>query len=237
MQKFSCTTVLASFDVSRMRDRLSSWRRLTLFFCNKWKTLWMTLDPVNDLDCPFRLRGWRLEKGRQYFGRQVGNGHIGLSPSPPVKNSACAPPCLARRCRRILGISEASDQERHHHAIAIAAAALLRRPVFHQKRKSQNVHVSDILVRVYRALHGAAPQYLSDHLQYVADLPTRRRGRLRSSTASLLLDVRSSRCVTVGDRSFATADTRLWNSLPADVRSASSLTTFRQQLKTRLFRK
>ena len=75
---------------------------------------------------------------------------------------------------------------------------------------------------VYRALHGAAPQYLSDQLQYVADLPTRRRGRLGSSTSSLL-DVRPSRCVTAGDGSFAIASPRLWNSLPADVRSASSL--------------
>ena len=71
-----------------------------------------------------------------------------------------------------------------------------------------------LAVIVYRALHGAAAQYLSDQLQYVADLPTRRRGRLRSST---LLDVRSTRCITVGDRSFATAGPRLWNSLPADV--------------------
>jgi len=80
-----------------------------------------------------------------------------------------------------------------------------------------------------------APQYLSDQLQYVADLPTRRRGRLRSSTSNLP-DVRPSRCVTVGDRSFATAGRRLWNSLPADVWSASSLTTFHRKLKTHLFR-
>ena len=37
--------------------------------------------------------------------------------------------------------------------------------------------------------------------------------------------------------SFATAGPRLWNSLPADVRSASSLTTFRQKQKTHLFPK
>ena len=82
--------------------------------------------------------------------------------------------------------------------------------------------------------NGAAPQYLSDQLQYVADLQTRRCGRLRSSTSSLL-DVRPSRCVTVGVRSFATAGPRLWNSLTADIRSVSSL-TFRQKLKTNLFR-
>jgi len=32
--------------------------------------------------------------------------------------------------------------------------------------------------------------------------------------------------VTVGDRSFAAAGPRLWNSLPVDVQSAPSLTTF-----------
>ena len=83
--------------------------------------------------------------------------------------------------------------------------------------------------------YGTAPQYLSDRMQYVADLPTTRRDRLRSSTSSLL-DIRPSRLVTVGDRSFAAAGPRLWNSLPADVQSAPSLTTFRQKLKTHLFR-
>jgi len=56
-----------------------------------------------------------------------------------------------------------------------------------------------------------------------------------SEYTSSLLDVCPSRCVTVGDRSFATAGPRLWNSLPVDVQSASSLTTFRQKLKTHLF--
>jgi len=58
---------------------------------------------------------------------------------------------------------------------------------------------------------------------------TRRRGRLPSSTSNLL-DVRPSRYVIVGDRSFATAGPRLWNSLPADVRSDSSLTTYCRKL-------
>ena len=70
---------------------------------------------------------------------------------------------------------------------------------------------------------------------YVADLPSRRRGRLRSSTSSLL-DIRLSQLVTVGDRTFAAVGPRLWNSLPVDVQSALSLTTFCQKLKTHLFR-
>ena len=35
---------------------------------------------------------------------------------------------------------------------------------------------------------------------------------------------------------FAAAGPRLWNSLPVDVQSAPSLTTFRRKLKTHLFR-
>jgi len=106
---------------------------------------------------------------------------------------------------------------------------------FHWLRAAPERIKFKLAVIVYRALHGTAPQYLSDQLQYVADLPTRHRGRLRSSTSSLL-EVRPSRRVTVGDRSFAIAGPRLWNSLPDDVQSAPSLATFRQKLKTYLFR-
>ena len=97
----------------------------------------------------------------------------------------------------------------------------------HLPQNVMAVYIRYMAVIVYGALCGTAPQYLSDRLQYVADLPTRRRGRLRSSTSSLL-DVRPSRRVTVGDRSFAAAGLRLWYSLPADVQSAPSLATFRQ---------
>jgi len=82
------------------------------------------------------------------------------------------------------------------------------------------------------ALHGTAPRYLSDLLRRVADLPSRR--RLRSATSSQL-DIRPSRLVTVGDRSFASAGSKLWNSLPDDITSASSLSVFRKKLKTHLF--
>ena len=84
---------------------------------------------------------------------------------------------------------------------------------------------------MYRALHGTAPRYLSDLLRRVADLPSRR--RLQSATSSQL-DVRLSRLITVGDRSFASVGPKLWNSLPDDITSASSLPVFRKKLKTHL---
>jgi len=51
-----------------------------------------------------------------------------------------------------------------------------------------------------------------------------------------LLAIQLSRCATVGDRSFATAGPRIWNSFPEDATSATSLLTFRQKLEAHLFR-
>jgi len=103
---------------------------------------------------------------------------------------------------------------------------------FHWLRASEHINFK-LAVLVYRALHGTAPRYLSDLLRRVADLPSRR--RLRSATSSQL-DVRPSRLITVGDRSFASVGPKLWNSLPDYITSASSLPVFRKKLKTHLFR-
>jgi len=73
-----------------------------------------------------------------------------------------------------------------------------------------------LAILIFRCLHGLAPGYLSDDICRVAD--TNRR-RLRSSS-SHLLTVRSTRLVTMGDRAFPVAGSRLWNSLPHDVTSA-----------------
>ena len=69
-------------------------------------------------------------------------------------------------------------------------------------------------------------------ISFILNLTT---ATLRSSSTSLL-DVRPSRRVTVGDRSFATAGPRIWNTLPRDVTTATSLLSFRPKLKTHLFR-
>ena len=86
---------------------------------------------------------------------------------------------------------------------------------------------------VHRALLDTAPRYLSDLLRSVAHLLSRR--RIWSATSSQL-DVSPSLLVTVGDRSFASVGPKLWNSLPDDITSASSLSVFRKKLKTHFFR-
>jgi len=42
---------------------------------------------------------------------------------------------------------------------------------------------------------------------------------------------------TVGDRAFTVAGPRVWNTLPEEITTSQMLSTFRQQLKTWLFRK
>ena len=86
-------------------------------------------------------------------------------------------------------------------------------------------------VLMYKATHGTAPSYLSQ-LVRVADLPGRR--SLRSARANCLL-VPSVKLSTVGGRAFPVAGPTIWNSLPDNVISATSLSTFCRRLKTLLF--
>jgi len=79
-----------------------------------------------------------------------------------------------------------------------------------------------LAVLTYRCLHGLAPRYLSDYIQSVAVSNCRRH---RSSSSSQLV-IRRTRLSTVGDRAFPVAGCRLWNSLPPDVTSASTLSVF-----------
>ena len=81
----------------------------------------------------------------------------------------------------------------------------------------------------FQVLHGLAPPYLNQ-LARVADLPKRR--RLRSASSHQLL-VPPFRLTTVGRLTFPSL---LWNAMPSDVQVSSSLSAFRQRLKTVLFR-
>jgi len=94
------------------------------------------------------------------------------------------------------------------------------------------VHIKSLHIIIIIIIHGNAPQYLSDRLSRVADIASRK--RLRSSTF-IQLTVRRTGPVTVGGRSFASADSQLRNGLPNDITSASSSTVFRRKLKTHLF--
>jgi len=87
---------------------------------------------------------------------------------------------------------------------------------------------------MYRPLHGSAPPYLASSFACVADMPHRR--RLRSASTEQL-DVPTCRRSTIGGRAFPVGGAKVWNSLPSDVTSASSLPVFKNRLKTLLFRR
>jgi len=67
----------------------------------------------------------------------------------------------------------------------------------------------------------------------VADVEARQ--RLHSSTSSSLI-VSHTHMSIVGDRAFPVAAAHVWNSLPDLVTSAPSVSVFRSQLKTHLFK-
>ena len=105
-------------------------------------------------------------------------------------------------------------------------------PVLHQLHWlpiKQRV-VFKILLFVYRALHGLAPNYLCDLLT-----PYSPERSLRSSE-KLLLVVPRTRYHSYGDRAFSVAGPKLWSTLPQDIKTAPTIHIFKRHLKTFLFK-
>ena len=88
-----------------------------------------------------------------------------------------------------------------------------------------------IALLVFKALHNLAPSYLIELLQ----TKSATRYFLRSNQ-QVLLQVPQTKRKTFGDRSFAVAGPRVWNSLPAEIKSCSSIDTFKAKLKTHYFK-
>ena len=86
-----------------------------------------------------------------------------------------------------------------------------------------------ILLTVFKALNGLAPSYISDMLSFYA--PAR---ALRSTDAKLLRTPTPPQ-KKIGDAAFACYAPKRWNALPIEIRSATSVDSFKKQLKTHLF--
>ncbi len=86
-----------------------------------------------------------------------------------------------------------------------------------------------VLLLTYKALHGKAPQYISDMLVF-------REARESRSTKQNLLTVPRTKCVTFGDRAFSVYAPRLWNSMPLSIRNVDNIDTFKTLVKTHLFK-
>ena len=87
-----------------------------------------------------------------------------------------------------------------------------------------------IAVLVFQCLTDQVPGYLAEDCQLVADVSAR---RLRSADTATCVTRRTSN--SIGNRCFAAAGTRLWNSVPINLRQCHSLEQFKRLLKTFLF--
>lgn len=87
-----------------------------------------------------------------------------------------------------------------------------------------------ILPLVYQALNCSGPIYLQQLLSPQSSPRT-----LRSGSSNLLL-VPRTKLRTMGDRAFSALGPRLWNQLPESIRALSSISVFKSNLKTHLFR-
>ena len=85
----------------------------------------------------------------------------------------------------------------------------------------------------YHCHSSTAPSYVADMLH---ERPSHTRNTRSSSYTMPLLNRPAHSKATLGDRSFSFASSSVWNSIPNDVRCASSLSSFMSRLKTYLFR-
>jgi len=86
---------------------------------------------------------------------------------------------------------------------------------------------------VHKALIGQAPDYITNLLTLVTNIPSR--SSLRASSNGDLFQPRTER--RTGDRAFSVAATRAWNRLPTELKlMPSSTATFRRHLKSFLCR-
>ena len=90
--------------------------------------------------------------------------------------------------------------------------------------------VFKILLLVYKALNGTAPSYISELLKYYTS-----ERKLRSSSQHLLATPKAT-LKTYGERAFAVAAPRLWNLIPLELTSSSSIDIFKRPLKIHLFK-
>jgi len=84
-----------------------------------------------------------------------------------------------------------------------------------------------ILLLTYKALNGQGPVYIKDMLVPCTGLRSREK---------LLLKIPATKLVTYGDRAYSKAAPILWNALPLELRQCKTTNTFKNRLKTHLFK-
>jgi len=89
-----------------------------------------------------------------------------------------------------------------------------------------------ILLLAFKAIHGLAPEYISDLLV----IKRKSSYNLRSNSGILLEPRRGKMLATLGERAFHAAAQHLWNEPPLQLPTIGSVETFKNSIKTFLFR-
>ena len=89
-----------------------------------------------------------------------------------------------------------------------------------------------MLILVFKAISGLAPIYISNLVNILCP----RKYLLRRNNEILLEPYNGKTKKTLGDRTFAVAAPRLFNSLPREIRHETCFNTFKTKVKTFLFR-
>ena len=88
-----------------------------------------------------------------------------------------------------------------------------------------------LLLLTFKSYHRLGPSYLNDIIQHYKS------SRSLRSDSQNLLTCRKFRMNSFGGRAFSSLAPRLWNALPSTLRTASSVSIFRKDLKTYLFKR
>ena len=84
----------------------------------------------------------------------------------------------------------------------------------------------------YKALNNKGPQYIRDLLTF----KEKKGNRESRAVTNKELNIPSTKRAMYGDRAFMVAAPTLWNNIPLDTREMPSLASFKNALKTYLFR-
>lgn len=121
---------------------------------------------------------------------------------------------------------------------AAAKVVMRKRKFDHISDDMKNMHWLPIEARIkykialltWKCLHGMAPKYLSDLINYKEEVHDKR------PPYKQILYVPKTKQATCGDRAFQKAGPELWNNLPVDIRSIENIESFKKKLKTFLFK-
>ena len=133
------------------------------------------------------------------------------------------PKCILKRLQSVL-----NSAARLIHLVVYMS--ILRRCLFNFIGTSWTKVTFKIAVTTFKALHGAAPSYITDLIKPYTP------GRLLRSSNQFLLSTSKFNLKTYGGRSFTFAAPSVWNALPFELRSCNSLSSFKSKLKSWLFK-